>query len=235
VTGAITVLQMDAATAGDGQQASFSGFVALISDGRRGALSRLLAERTSLHSEALLFAANSDELKRAVTSGSLVLIEGSRLGELAASGRVREYPTASDAPQELGAAVDAWLSGLPARTRAAFHQALSDPRAWSVKRVAHAAGVSTRQLVRHCQHTQAGPSPKTVLLAARLVSAQAQVRSGRVRTSAELARACGWVDVRSLRAALRRAELESVSALILVSNGKATVSEMVSRITGSHT
>ena len=235
MTGVITVLRMDAATAGDSQQASFSGFVALISDSRRGALSRLLAERTSLHSGALLFAADSDELRRAVTNGSLVLIEGSRLGELAASGRVRESPTAADAPQELGAAIEAWLSGLPARTRGAFHQALSDPRAWSVKRVAHAAGVSTRQLVRHCRHTRASPSPKTVLLAARLVAAQALAQSQRVRTSVELARACGWVDVRSLRAALHRAHLDSVSALILVSNGRATVSEMVLRIAALHT
>ncbi len=193
---------------------------------------RLLGERTSLHSDALLFAANSEELKRAVTNGSLVLIEGSRLGELAASGRIREGPTAADAKPtlELGYAIEIWLSRLPARTRDAFHQALSDPRAWSVKRVAHAAGVSTRQLVRHCRNTHSALSPKTVLLAARLVAAQALARAQRVRTSAELARACGWVDVRSLRAALRRAHLDSVAALILASNGRATVSDMASRI-----
>lgn len=225
-------MPMDPATVNSSQQGSFSGIVALISDGRRGALSRLLAERTSLHSGALLFAADSDELRRAVTSASLVLIEGSRLGELAATGRVRESPPATDATLllELGSAIEMWLSHLPTRTRAAFYQALSDPRAWSVKRVAHAAGVSTRQLVRHCQLTHPKMSPKTVLLAARLVSAQTLLRAQRARTSAELARACGWVDVRSLRAALRRAQLDCVSALAQLDNGRTTVSDMALRI-----
>ncbi|MGH7713663.1 MAG: hypothetical protein ACREOG_20435 [Gemmatimonadaceae bacterium] len=226
---------MSAATADLHLQTSFSSIVALISDSRRAALSQLLAERTLLPSEVLLFAADTDELKRTVTSGSLVLIEGSRLGELAASPRVRDASgPARDrvvAPVvELGGIVDEWLARLPSPTGAALREALRAPRAWSVKRVAHAAGVSTRQLVRHCHRGGCTVAPKDLLLAARLAAAQTLLRGPRTVTNSDLAHACGWVDARSLRSSLRRAGLQSSAALAQICHGRATVSDIVSRI-----
>ncbi|MGQ0643544.1 MAG: helix-turn-helix transcriptional regulator [Gemmatimonadaceae bacterium] len=216
--------------------ASFSSIVAFISDGRRGALSQLLAERTWLKTDALLFAATADDLERAVTSGSLVLVDGSRLPELTSARRVREAVRAAHdhAPHiELGETVATWLQRLPAPTRAVLHQALRAPRAWSVKRLAHEAGVSTRQLVRQFRVAGLGVSPKGILLAARLAAAQALLRGPRVPTVTDLSRACGWIDVRSLRAALRRAGLSSISGLTFVADGKATVSDIAARIAGA--
>jgi transcriptional regulator GlxA family with amidase domain len=131
-----------------------------------------------------------------------------------------------------GAAIEAWLAAMPVATRGALRQALAAPRAWSVKRLANTAGVSPRQLVRHFYAAGCRASPKDVLLAARLAAAQALLRDPRPLSTVQLAHACGWVDIRSLRAALRRAGLPSVSALAHVAQGHATVSDLAARIGG---
>ncbi len=190
-----------------------------------------------MRSEGLLFAANTDELARSVTSESLVLIEGSRLAELAAVGRAvggGGGPTPRYGARvpaiELGEPVDSWLSRLPGATRRVWHEALGAPRAWSVKRVAHAAGVSTRQLVRQSHLAGCAVPPKDLLLAARIASVQTLLRGPRPVSALELARACGWVDTRSLRAALRRASLSSVAALAQMGACRATVSDVAARL-----
>jgi hypothetical protein len=201
--------------------------VAFISDARRAALSQWFAEPKVKRSE-LQFAATTEDLQRAVTSGSLVLIEGSRLGELAGH-RVREelLPSGESEVVNLGAVVEMALAALPATSRSALRQAFANPRVWSVKRLAHVAGVSTRQLVRQFRVAGFAVPPKDILLAARLATAQALLRGPRVQGTSDLARACGWVDVRSLRAALRCAGLPSVASLAAVADGHATVSDLV--------
>ncbi|MEW5917625.1 MAG: hypothetical protein AB1762_14565 [Gemmatimonadota bacterium] len=219
--------------------ASAEGFpriVALISDGPRAALARLLTEQLAPHPGTVLFASDTEELSRAVTAASFVLVEGSRLGELTARGRVREGPHSAAGRAlvgELGEVVLACLDRLPGSTASAWRGALHAPRAWSVKRVAHAAGVSTRQLVRHCAAANCVVSPKLLLLAARLAAAQTLLQGPRSLNAAVLARACGWVDARSFRMALRRAGLTSVRSLQELSGGHATVSDLVLRIAGA--
>lgn len=204
--------------------------VALISDGNRRALSNAFFEGGAL-AGSMVFAANAEELNRAVTHASLVLIEGSRLAELAPRS-VREGQSVSGRAVvgDLGDVVRACLDRLPPATAAALRSALHAPRAWSVKQVAHAAGISTRQLVRHCAAANCVVPPKSLLLAARLVAAQRLSSGPRALNVTALARACGWVDARSLRVALRRAHLGSLAALRELSEGRATVSDMVLRI-----
>jgi hypothetical protein len=206
--------------------------VALVSEGHRQALSHFFAERAAIPAGMLVFAADTHELNSAVTQATMVLIEGSRLAEFAAARGVREGQLhASRATVgELGEGVRSCLDRLPPATAAALRTALHTPRAWSVKRVAHAAGVSTRQLVRHCAAAKCVVSPKSLLLAARLVAAQGLLRGPRTLNAASLARACGWVDARSLRVALRRAQLGSISALREVCDGRANVSDIVIRL-----
>ncbi len=199
-----------------------------MSDGRRAALSQFLAERPAAPAASLLFAANTDELARAVTSGTLVVIDGSRLRELSSGGGGYAAPNSSSV--EPGELVHGWLQRLPPATRGAFQRALSDPRAWSVKRVAHASGVSTRQLVRHCRRAGCTVPPKDLLLAGRLAAAQRLLQArGRVRAS-ELTHASGWVDGRSLRSALRRAGLASPAELAEYRQGRATLSDFIARL-----
>ena len=206
----------------------FSGFVALISEERRAAISQLLAERTDARGQgpgqSLLFAANTDEISRVVTGSSLVLVEGSRLSELAAG--IREGP----APTRTGELIQRWLDRLPSASRTAFAEALRNPRAWSVKRVAHRSGISTRQLVRHCRAAGWALSPRDVLLAARLVAAQDVMRQARTPRVTHVAHACGWIDARSLRAALRRGGFGSLNELAKFQSGAASVSEFVTRL-----
>ena len=191
-----------------------------------------------MRSGGLQFAATTAELARSVTSESLVVIEGSRLGELAAVARAwgpQLHSGARVSPIERGEQVDSWLSRMPATTREAWRQALGAPRAWSVKRVAHAAGVSTRQLVRQCHRAGCPVSPKELLLAARIAAMQVLLQGPRPASVLDLARACGWVDARSLRAALRRAALSSVTALAQMGACRATVSDVAARLERSRT
>ena len=191
-----------------------------------------------MRSGGLQFAATTAELARSVTSESLVVIEGSRLGELAAvarGGGPQSHSGARVSPIERGEQVDSWLSRMPATTREAWREALGAPRAWSVKRVAHAAGVSTRQLVRQCHRAGCPVSPKDLLLAARIAAMQVLLQGPRPATMLDLARACGWVDARSLRAALRRAALSSVTALVHMGACRATVSDIAARLERSRT
>lgn len=211
---------------------SAPSIVALVSVGRRAAVAHLLAERASLPSSALVFATTTAELARSVTSESLVVIEWSRLGELATVARAAADPEcgAHVTPIERGEQVESWLSRMPARTRQAWHDALGAPRAWSVKRVAHAAGVSTRQLVRQCHRAGCAVPPKDLLLAARIAAVQVLLRGPRRASVVDLAHACGWVDARSLRAALRRASLASIAALAHIGACRATVSDVAARL-----
>lgn len=214
---------------------SFSGIVALVSEERKPALALLLSPRAPIVASAV-FAADSHELRRVVTTGSLVLIEGRRLAELVTVGGVSQamFPrTDLAAPLDVGDTVRRWMAALPGQTAAVIHEAMLTPRAWSVKRVAHAAGISTRQLVRHFHHAGFAVPPKDLLLAARLAAAQRLAKGPQGATAYKLARACGWVDARSLRVALRRVGLRSVSALANVSDGHATVSDFVRRIEDS--
>jgi len=191
-----------------------------------------------VRSGGLQFAATTAELARSVTSESLVVIEGSRLGELAAfarGGGAQSHSGTSVSPIERGEQVDWWLSRMPATTRSIWQDALTAPRAWSVKRVAHAAGVSTRQLVRQCHRAGCTVSPKDLLLAARIAAMQALLQGPRPASVLDLARACGWVDARSLRAALRRVSLSSVAALAQLGACRATVSDVAARLDRSRT
>lgn len=186
-----------------------------------------------MRSGGLQFAATTAELARSVKSESLVVIEGSRLGELAAVARgagAQSHSGARASPIERGEQVDWWLSRMPATTRKVWQDALGAPRAWSVKRVAHAAGVSTRQLVRQCHRAGCTVSPKDLLLAARIAAMQTLLQGPRPTSVLDLARACGWVDARSLRAALRRASLSSVAALVQMGACRATVSDVTARL-----
>lgn len=191
-----------------------------------------------MRSGGLQFAATTAELARSVTSESLVVIEGSRLGELAAFARAVTAPSycgARASAIERGDQVDWWLSRMPATTRAVWQEALGAPRAWSVKRVAHAARLSTRQLVRQCHRAGCTISPKDLLLAARLATMQPLLRGPRHPRVLDLARACGWVDARSLRAALRRASLSSLAALAQLGACRATMSDIAARLDRSRT
>jgi transcriptional regulator GlxA family with amidase domain len=107
---------------------------------------------------------------------------------------------------------------------------LEAPRLWSVKRWAHVAGVSPRQLVRQCRAAGFVAVPKDILLAARLASACALLRSGHTLSLPELARACGWVDVRSFRGALRRAGFSSPAALAQLTTTQGTLGALLERL-----
>jgi hypothetical protein len=72
--------------------------------------------------------------------------------------------------------------------------------------------------------------PKDLLIAARLLAAQALLRGPRRPTARELSHACGWVDARSLRAALRRAGLPSIPALAHLALCRASLSDLLARI-----
>jgi len=223
---------MNQASADGRALASTSRIIAFISDGRRAALGQLLADNMWLRDAAVHFATTPADVERAVTGGSLVLIDGTRLAELAAARRVRESAVAARGellPVQAGAAVEQALARLPVRTRLALEDAFGRPRSWSVKRLAHAAGISTRQLVRQLRNAGFAVSPKDLLLAARLAAAQLLLRGPRVLTTRELAHACGWVDVRSLRSALRRAGFDSV-ALLRSASGSSTVSDIAARL-----
>lgn len=219
--------------------------VALVSDARRDAVARLVAERSSqrpgvagrqkiagrvastVSGESVVFAATSAELARWVTRDSLVVIEGSRLGEVTGGAAATPWPGGRI---DTGARMAALLERLPARTRDAVAAALAAPRAWSVKRLAHEAGISTRQLVRQCRAAGCALPPKDILLAARLAAAQRALRGTPRPTVAALAHACGWIDARSLRTALRRAGLGSVAALAHMGDAVVTVSDVLNRL-----
>jgi AraC-like DNA-binding protein len=222
-----------------GAPVSQPNIVVLVSDARRDAVARLVAERSSQRPgivgrqqiagrvapgapNAVVFAATSADLVRWVTHDSLIVIEGSRLAELSG--------TPPSVGADTGARLAAVLLRLPARTRAALAAAVATPRAWSVKRLAHEAGVSTRQLVRQCRAAGCALPPKDILLAARLAAAQRQLRGAPRPTVVALAHACGWIDARSLRAGLRRAGLGSVSALAHMGDSVATVSDVLERL-----
>lgn len=201
--------------------------VAWVSDSRRAALVSLLAQRNAPLS-GVVFARDGTDAARSVTSESFLLIEASRLAELGGLGRNLVGEPAPRA--DYGAEVETWLTKLPPRTQQAVRDALSVPRAWSVKRLAYEARVSTRQLVRQFHAAGCPVQPKDILSAARLTTAQALLRGGRRPTVRELAHASGWVDARSFRAALRRAALPSVAALEQLAHGRASLSDVVARI-----
>lgn len=203
--------------------------VALVSDSRRAALAQLLTQRDASRPSVVVFAADGAEAARSVTDESFLLVDASRIAELSpvSRGLVGEpWPASAD----LGAEADAWLARLPPRTVAALHDAIAAPRASSVKRLAHSAGVSARQLVRQFRAAGCPVQPKDLLIAARLLAAQALLRGPRRPTVRDLANACGWVDARSLRAALRRAGLPSVAALAHLAACRASLSDLLLRI-----
>jgi hypothetical protein len=178
----------------------------------------------------MVFAADGADAARSVTRESFLLIDAARLGELGAISRGVVGEAQPGSSVELGGEVDAWLRRLPARTQAALREALGAPRSWSVKRLAHGSGVSTRQLVRQYHAAGCPVQPKDLLTAARLLAAQALLRGQRRPTARELGQACGWVDARSLRAALRRAGLPSVAALAHLALCRASLSDLLVRI-----
>lgn len=204
--------------------------VALVSDSRRTAVTQLLAQRVTMRQGAMVFATDGADAARSVTSESFLLIDASRLGELGAIGRGLVGEPRVGPSVDLGSEVEAWLQRLPPRTQAALREALAAPRSWSVKRLAHSAGVSTRQLVRHCHAAGCPVQPKDLLIAARLLAAQTLLRGPRRPTARELGHACGWVDARSLRVALKRAALPSVAALAHLALCRASLSDLLARI-----
>lgn len=204
--------------------------VALVSDNRRLAAAQLLAQRVALRPDSMVFAADGAEAARRVTSESFLLIDVARISELGAISRGVVGEPQLAPVVELGADVEAWLQRLPMRTQTALRAALAAPRAWSVKRLAHSAGVSTRQLVRQYHAAGCPVQPKDLLVAARLLAAQALLRGPRRPAARELGHACGWVDARSLRAALRRAGLPSVAALQHLALCRASLSDLLVRI-----
>ena len=208
--------------------------VALVSDSRRAAVAQLLAQRVALGPGSMVFAADGADAARSVTSDAFLLIDAARLGELGAISRGMVGEPQQGPGVELGGEAEAWLQRLPPRTQAALREALTAPRSWSVKRLAHSAGVSTRQLVRQFHAAGCPVQPKDVLIAARLLTAQALLRGSRRPTARELGSACGWVDARSLRAALRRAGLPSVAALEHLALCRASLSDLLVRIQRSN-
>ena len=204
--------------------------VALVSENRRLAVAQMLAHRVAIRPGSMVFAADGAEAARSFTSESFLLIDGSRLHELGAVARGIVGESHPGAGVELGAEVEAWLQRLPVRTQTALRDALAAPRSWSVKRLAHNAGVSTRQLVRQYHAAGCPVQPKDLLTAARLLAAQALLRGPQRPTARDLGRACGWVDARSLRAALRRAGLPSVAALAHLALCRASLSDLLVRI-----
>jgi len=209
---------------------SLPRIVALVSDGHRVAVAQLLAQRVTMRHGAMVFATDGADAARSVTSESFLLIDASRLGELGAIGRGMVGESPSGPRLDLGNEVEAWLQRLPARTQGTLREALAAPRSWSVKRLAHNAGVSTRQLVRQYHAAGCPVQPKDLLIAARLLFAQTLLRGARRPTARELGQACGWVDARSLRAALRRAALPSIAALAHLAQCRASLSDLLVRI-----
>ncbi|MGQ0540109.1 MAG: hypothetical protein ACT4R6_14295 [Gemmatimonadaceae bacterium] len=193
---------------------TFTNILALVSDGRRAAVARLLTSGRDSTVQPVLFAEDVQELSRALSGDALVLLDGRRMDELAAT--MVRFPgrDAMRGPRlELGEGIERWLLQQPRRTAMAWREALGYPRAWSVKRVAHSAGVSTRQLVRQSRRAGHELPPKDLLLAARIASVAVAARSNPRISVAELAHSGGWVDARSLRAALRRIGIGGLAAL----------------------